>query len=230
MTGGAWGNSMWRLVMQVDAMSKFVLLSLLFMSIACWSIFFYKLIILRIKKRHMRSVLKKIKTLQTLDEIVAIATAVAGSLPGFFLSKNLTYLKVVLQARQAEGKIEITKPELELVQQHMYQTVDEIVEHEESYLSFISTSAAVSPLIGLFGTVWGLVHAFIRISERQSADITTVAPGIAEALLTTLAGLMVAIPALILFNYLRSQIRSLEQQCEALAENVGFIIQRSVRG
>ena len=75
------------------------------------------------------AVLKKIKTLQTLDEIVAIATAAAGSLPGFFLSKNLTYLKVVLQARQAEGKIEITKPELELVQQHMQEIVLQALAH-----------------------------------------------------------------------------------------------------
>ena len=84
--------------------------------------------------------------------------------------------------------------------------VDAIVVHEESYLPFLSTSAAVAPLLGLFGTVWGLIHAFMRISEKQVADITTVAPGIAEALVTTLAGLFVAIPALIMFNYLNIQL------------------------
>ena len=78
---------------------------------------------------------------------------------------------------------------------------------EESYLPFLFTSASVSPLLGLFGTVWGLVHAFIRISEKQSADITTVAPGIAEALITTLAGLLVAVPALVMYHYLIAQIR-----------------------
>ena len=71
----------------------------------------------------------------------------------------------------------------------------------------LSVSAAVSPLLGLFGTVWGLVHAFVRIGELQTADIATVAPGIAEALITTLAGLMVAIPALVMYHYVANKIR-----------------------
>jgi len=81
---------------------------------------------------------------------------------------------------------------------------------EESYLWILSTSAAAATLLGLFGTVWGLIHAFLRISQKQSADIVTVAPGIAEALMTTLVGLIVAIPALILFNYLSVQVRRME--------------------
>jgi len=80
--------------------------------------------------------------------------------------------------------------------------------------------------LGLFGTVWGLVHAFIRISEKQSADITTVAPGIAEALITTLAGLLVAIPALVMYHYLMSEIRTIERQLFILADKFSFIVQK----
>ncbi len=228
MNNGAWGNSMWHLVLQADAVSKCVLLILLAMSVTCWAIFLYKLMLLRVKNRQMKSILNKMKALQTIDELFSVATLAAGSLPGFFLSKNLSYLKIVLQSRPPKERLSLTKPEWELVQEHSYQTIDSIIENEESYLTVLSTSADVATLLGLFGTVWGLVHAFISISERQSADITTVAPGIAEALLTTLGGLMVAIPALVMFSYLRSQIRTLERQCETLAEKMRGIIQRLV--
>jgi biopolymer transport protein ExbB/TolQ len=83
-------------------------------------------------------------------------------------------------------------------------------------------------LLGLFGTVWGLIHAFIRISEKQAADITVVAPGIAEALITTLAGLIVAIPALIMYNYLIVRVRHIETQMVQLADRIAFIAQQTL--
>ena len=112
------------------------------------------------------------------------------------------------------------------MQYHIDQTVDTLVSNEESYLAVLSTSAAVSPLLGLFGTVWGLIHAFISISEKQAADIAVVAPGIAEALVTTLAGLIVAIPALIMYNYLALRIRTIEGQIVQFADKMSFIMQQ----
>jgi biopolymer transport protein TolQ len=88
-------------------------------------------------------------------------------------------------------------------------------------------SAGVSPLLGLFGTVWGLIHAFVRISEKQSADIATVAPGIAEALITTLAGLMIAIPSLMMFSYLTTQLKSIEHRLIGVADRFSLILQKS---
>ena len=88
----------------------------------------------------------------------------------------------------------------------------------------LSVSAAVSPLMGLFGTVWGLIHAFVRIGELQSADIATVAPGIAEALITTLAGLMVAIPALAMYHYVANKIRATERQLFVCADQISMIM------
>ncbi len=81
-------------------------------------------------------------------------------------------------------------------------------------------------MLGLFGTVWGLVHAFVSISQKQSADIATVAPGIAEALITTLAGLMVAIPALVMFVYLNTMVKDIEQKSMNLADRFILIAHR----
>ena len=124
------------------------------------------------------------------------------------------------------NKTNLNEREIESLQQQIEQSVDDILQTEEAYLPFLFTSASVSPLLGLFGTVWGLVHAFIRISEKQSADIATVAPGIAEALITTLAGLLVAIPALVMYHYLTSEIRIIERQLFILVDKFTFIVQK----
>jgi len=226
MTNVFMGNSVWQLIVQSDNISKLVLLLLLAMSIACWTVFLYKLVLLRLKQRHMHRAMESLKTMNSLDDMVLAAAHLNNTIAGYFLSKNLTFLKSLLEAHKERGENKLSHEDGELIQQHMYQTVDDMVYNDESYIAILSTSAAVSPLLGLFGTVWGLIHSFIRISEKGSADIVTVAPGIAEALITTLAGLLVAIPALMMYNYVQMYMRHLEQQYNGFADKVGFVIQR----
>ena len=220
------GNSLWHLVAQADTITKVVLLILLFLSILCWAIFFYKLILLRIKRGQMRTVRKAMKNVTTFEQLLEVASTHAGTLPSYFLTRNLTFLKSLLSTPDGEPKKRLSSVELDMVHQHADQTVEDIVYGEESYLSVLSTTAAISPLIGLFGTVWGLVHAFVRISERQSADITTIAPGIAEALVTTLAGLVVAIPAFVMYSYCSSQVHRLERYLLSLSDRFIVLVQR----
>jgi len=222
------GNSIWNLVSQADIISKIVLLILLFISILCWTVFLYKLILFSIKKRQVKSVVRALSKATNFNELVGVAATYKDTLPGYFLSKNLTFLKNMLIMDHDSGKAEIKQREWELFQHHMDQNIEEIVYHEQSYLAILSTSAAAAPLLGLFGTVWGLVHAFVRISEKQSADIATVAPGIAEALITTLAGLAVAIPALVMFNYCTSQVRKIDQLFTMLTDKLVLKIQKHV--
>ena len=82
-------------------------------------------------------------------------------------------------------------------------------------------------MIGLFGTVWGLIHSFVSISALKNADITTVAPGIAEALIVTLAGLIIAIPALVSFHSINTRIRDLEHRMQNLLSKVEFVIRQN---
>ena len=220
------GNSLWHLVAQADVITKAVLLLLLFLSVLCWAIFFYKLILLRIKCGQMRTVHQAMKNVTTFEGLLEIASTHAGTLPGYFLTRNLTFLKSFLSTPEGEPKKRLSSTELELVHQHADQTVEDIVYAEESYLPVLSTTSAISPLIGLFGTVWGLVHAFVRISERQSADIATIAPGIAEALVTTLAGLVVAIPAFVMYSYCSSQVRKLDRYLLSLSDRFVVLVQR----
>ncbi len=218
------GNSLWMLVSQSDYVTKLVLLILLGLSIICWTIFLYKVILLRIKKNQLKTLAKRLSSITTFEELRSLALAFNDTLPGYFLRKNFGSLKMYLEIDP--NKNSLNEREINSLQQQIDQSVDDILQTEESYLPFLFTSASVSPLLGLFGTVWGLVHAFIRISEKQSADITTVAPGIAEALITTLAGLLVAIPALVMYHYLTSEIRVIERQLFILADKFIFIVQK----
>lgn len=218
------GNSLWLLVQQSDLVTKGILLILLGLSVICWAIFLYKIILLRIKHRQLMQMQQQLKDVQTFEEIRVISTTLIDTLPGYFLKKNLSSLKGLLE-RDA-SKTHLTEKEINFLQQQMEQTLEDLMRTEESYLPFLFTSASVSPLLGLFGTVWGLVHSFIRISEKQSADITTVAPGIAEALITTLAGLLVAVPALVMYHYLTVQVRSIEHQLYNVAERFNWVVQK----
>jgi len=228
MTNVFLGNSIWHLVSQADLVAKLVLLLLVGLSILCWAIFFYKLILLRIKRRQVHAVRKAMKDVTSFEQLLTVASEHTNTLPGYFLTRNLTFLKSLLSTADGQRKKTLTYTELELVQQHVDQVADDILCGEESYLTVLSTTAAVAPLIGLFGTVWGLVHAFIRIGQRQSADIATVAPGIAEALITTLTGLVVAIPAFVMFSYCSSQVRKLGRDFAVIADQFVVLVQRLV--
>jgi biopolymer transport protein TolQ len=220
------GNSLWHLIMQSDAICKAVLIILLILSIISWALFFYKLIVIRRKRNELRNALDHLMKVNSFDDLLATGYRLNNTLGGAFLNHNLMYLKSLLETAKAQGRTGLHGDERELLREHAYQFIDETVAHEETHLSFLSATAAVSPLLGLFGTVWGLVHAFVSISQKQSADIATVAPGIAEALITTLAGLMVAIPALVMFVYLNTRIKNLEQLCIQVADRFITITHR----
>lgn len=223
MTSGTMGNDVWRLVSQSDAMTWVVLLVLLVLSVICWTVFLYKFLVLRIKRRQLNRVTQKMRELNSVESVLALSSSLNADLPSYFLAHNVIYIKSLL-ATQGGGNM-LTTSQWDLVSNNMDRILDDMIGNEESYLAVLSTSAAISPLLGLFGTVWGLIHSFITISHRGSADIVAVAPGIAEALITTLFGLLVAIPAMMMFNYLTSQIRGLEHSLIRLADQFGRIVQ-----
>lgn len=209
------GNGLWHLVTQADGMTKLVLLSLLAASIACWTIVFYKLVLLNVKRKQLKDTVKRIKQVDSLEALVALTNKEVKTYPGHLLVTQLRYAK---EALERPSKKETMRQEELLLDEYRLSCIDEMVYHEELYLPVLSVTAAISPLVGLFGTVWGLIHSFISISEKQTADIVTIAPGISEALLTTLAGLMVAIPVAIMYYYLKGAVDEMEFQLHRISE------------
>lgn len=224
MIDGLIGNSLWILVKQSDVVTKIVLLILLFMSIFSWAIFFYKLVMFRLKKRQLQEAVDFLNRVTTMEGLLTAANKFSHTLPGNLISKSLIDFKKSVQGSELSSKGLLNESQFARLQELIDQIVAELLAHEESYIPFLSVSAAVSPLLGLFGTVWGLIHAFVRIGDQQSADIATVAPGIAEALITTLAGLIVAIPALAMYHYVIIQMRVVERYLFTLADKIGGIM------
>ena len=96
----------------------------------------------------------------------------------------------------------------------------------ESHLSFLATAGSVSPYVGLFGTVWGIMHAFRGLANVQQATLAQVAPGIAEALVATAIGLFAAIPAVVAYNRYSHDIDRLAIRFESFMEEFSNILQR----
>ncbi|MBD3272862.1 hypothetical protein GF385_00735 [Candidatus Dependentiae bacterium] len=199
----------WQLIIQSDWMTKFVLLILFSVSVVCIAIVVFKFKMIKKQKIELDNILKELKNANNFEQIITIAQKYKNSICGKYLKSNLKDLKLTLEKNATN---QVTSEDLEHLELISDQHIDRFLMETETYLPILGTSAAVSPLMGLFGTVWGLIHSFVNISQEKSADIAVVAPGIAEALTTTLAGLIVAIPAMIAFNYFSNELRKLEQK------------------
>ena len=97
----------------------------------------------------------------------------------------------------------------------------------ESHLSFLASVGSVSPYVGLFGTVWGIMHAFVGLANMTQVTLATVAPGIAEALVATAIGLFAAIPAVVAYNRFARDIDRIAIQLETFIEEFSNILQRN---
>jgi biopolymer transport protein TolQ len=115
---------------------------------------------------------------------------------------------------------------LEGVQRAMRVALTREMEILETHLSFLATVGSTSPYVGLFGTVWGIMHSFQGLSTTQQATIATVAPGIAEALVATAMGLFAAIPAVIAYNRYSDQVDRLATRYQIFMEEFASILQR----
>jgi len=108
----------------------------------------------------------------------------------------------------------------------MRATYQREMDHLEAHLSFLATVGSVSPYVGLFGTVWGIMNAFRGLANVGQATLAHVAPGIAEALVATAMGLFAAIPAVIAFNHFIRHIERLSTRFESFMEEFSNILQR----
>ncbi|MDE2848908.1 MAG: MotA/TolQ/ExbB proton channel family protein [Gemmatimonadota bacterium] len=136
-----------------------------------------------------------------------------------------------VQAVRADRSKEVDQDLVESVYRDLRLAAHRELARFEQRLPLLATAGSVCPFLGLFGTVWGVMTAFLDISTQGSTNIVVVAPGIAEALITTIAGLAVAIPAMVAYNYFVQRSRVLGLELEDLATAVLNILQlRTIAG
>jgi biopolymer transport protein TolQ len=129
-------------------------------------------------------------------------------------------------AGDASQEAEYERTGMDNVTRSLQQAVTAERSRLERGVTFLATTGSSAPFIGLFGTVWGIMESFRRIGVMKSASLAVVAPGIAEALIATAAGLAAAIPAVIFYNYFLSRINSISTEMDNFASELINIIER----
>lgn len=124
-----------------------------------------------------------------------------------------------------QDKLTLAKVGLERV---IEQTISHELKRLEKNLNFLATTASVAPFIGLFGTVWGILGCFQSVAYQGNVALSALAPGISTALMTTVAGLIAAIPAAVSYNYFTTRINSLTAQMDSFSMEVTNIIQKQI--
>ena len=176
--------------------------------------------------RESRRFLDVFRKSQKFSEVNAVANQLSYSpLVGMF---QAGYQEINQQVRPAPGAI--GRPairSLDAVSRALARAASVEETRLEKRLSFLASTASVSPFIGLFGTVWGIMNAFGEIGRQGSANLAIVAPGISEALITTAAGLFAAIPAALFFNYFSDRVKALSATMDDFAMEFISMVERN---
>ena len=193
-----------------------VLAALLMLSVVSWGIFLYKWWTFRRARRQSKQFLDVFRRSNKFSEVQAVCRSLEDSpLVGLFQSG---YSELTAQLRQPTADVangpnprpvpgRQTLKSVPAVDRALLRAAAVEITRLEHYVSFLATTASIAPFIGLFGTVWGIMSAFVSIGQTGSTNLGAVAPGIAEALVTTAAGLAAAIPAVVCYNYLTQRTK-----------------------
>src|SRR5271155_1311765 len=195
------GGEVFDLLTSTGPVAKFVLLTLLAFSVISWAIILSKWSLLRRARVQSGRFLRAFRKAQRLQDISAVAEQFKPSpLVAVFAGGFEEY-------RRQGGNSGGTLKNPIAVQRAMQIAASEELTRFERNLPWLAITGAVTPFVGLFGTVWGIIDAFHGLGTAGAATLRAVAPGISEALITTAAGLVAAIPAVIAYNLIGSSIR-----------------------
>lgn len=206
--------NLFNFINQISLLAEIVLGFLIFLSSLSWGVIFYKWYAISKTNGENRGFVKSFKKADRFSRLYQDAGEFRRSTLAFMFRSAYEKIKGIEEKSNSRGG-EIRESEIEIVHRTLLQARQEDLSRLESYLSILATTANISPFVGLFGTVWGIIHAFRDISHQSSVSIASVAPGIADALVTTAAGLFAAIPSVIAYNYFLQRIRSIESLAES---------------
>jgi biopolymer transport protein TolQ len=206
--------------------ARSVLFTLLVFSLVSWAIIVYKGLVLHRARAQSDTFLRVFRKSSKFSEVNSVAPQLKASpLVGVF---QAGYVEVNQQVRsgQGEGARPVVRS-LESLSRSLARAANGEVTRLERRLSFLATTAAVTPFIGLFGTTWGIMNAFGDIGRMGSANLAVVAPGISEALVTTAMGLFAAIPAAVFYNHYASRVKVLNSMMDDFSLEFLNIVERN---
>jgi biopolymer transport protein TolQ len=211
------------LLSSLGTVSKIVLLILFLFSVISWAIIIYKWRMFRASEHEDRQFLGAYKLSHDTEELRRHARRLTASpVAVVFLGihdrlapERDAFSREQFSASALDATSEMSGIDRQYLERVAGLTVQDQISRQETYLPFLATTGNITPFIGLFGTVMGIISAFQDIARQGTASIAAVAPGVAEALVATAAGLFTAIPAVIAYNYYLTRIRQTAFRAEA---------------
>ncbi len=221
------------LLSDAGPMVKFVMLLLLFFSITSWAIIF-------IKFRYIRKAFKESAEFtdifwqcRNLADAFSKAKALRSSpVARIFISAYMELARSDGKDKQKSQIIRSQSSYLQMVgsvKRSLNRSISVEVRRLVQLVPFLATAGNTAPFIGLFGTVWGIMNTFQGIGLSGSASLAVVAPGISEALIATAAGLAVAIPSVIAYNYFTDRVRVLDSELQSFSSDLLNIMERDIQ-
>ena len=217
--------SILQLILHASFVVQLVIALLMTISIASWAAIFRKYFALKRVKRLNDQFETEFWSGTSLNELASAAKKNdpnAGPMERIFASGMREYQKL------RERRIDDNSALLDGARRAMRASFQRELDAIETNLSFLASVGSVSPYVGLFGTVWGVMHSFTGLASLQQVTLATVAPGIAEALVSTAIGLFAAIPAVVAYNRFARDIDRIAIKLETFIEEFSNILQRNV--
>ncbi|MDE0797384.1 MAG: protein TolQ [Alphaproteobacteria bacterium] len=216
--------SIWGLFMQADFIVKAVMIGLVLASFWCWAIIFEKVMRMRRLRRQASQFEESFWSGGSLDDLFdRIGSRPVDPMSAVFSSAMREWRRSTSRGgRDGDPHHSLS----ERIDRVMQITLNRELEQLERYMTFLASVGSTAPFVGLFGTVWGIMNSFAAIAISKNTSLAVVAPGIAEALFATALGLVAAIPAVVAYNKLSTDINRYAGRLEAFSGEFGTILSR----
>jgi biopolymer transport protein TolQ len=221
--GGALPNDAWELVTTSSTATKIVLLVLAVFSLVSWFLIVLKWVQFRRVRKQGNRFFEALERTTRLEDAYHAVMKLPPSPFGRLLREGVNFFSELRPGalKEEDASTEpLTATQLEVLKMVLTKEVSAERDLMARFIPWLATVGSVSPLLGLLGTVLGVMDAFIGIASGGSGNISAVAPGVAEALVTTVVGLAVAIPAVIAYNLFVSRINLLTGELEGFAQEI----------
>ena len=219
--------SVWSLFLHADWVVQCVMISLLAASFWCWTIIFSKLIRLKALRLSATKFEESFWSGGSLESLYdRVGSRPTDPLSAIFSAAMREWRRTTTRGKTLDRENRETLHHR--IERVMSVTLDREVDQLERHLNFLASVGSTAPFVGLFGTVWGIMHSFQGIAQMQSTNLAVVAPGIAEALFATAIGLVAAIPAVLAYNKISTDLARYAMRLEAFASEFGAIISRQL--
>jgi len=229
--GAAIPSTPMELITASSGATKFVLLVLAALSLISWTLMIAKWVEFKRAERNGRDFMDQFERAHTLDEAAAIAERMPASPHKGVMTRAVRFITETTPALAATGerRARLSASQVEALRQVLDSESGAVRDQLGRFVPTLATIGSVSPLIGLLGTVLGIIEAFIGIATKGSGNIGAVAPGIAEALIATAAALSVAIPAVFGYNIFAHRLNRFDGELDGFGSELIALMVREGR-